>query len=167
MTAGPRPSPFALYWTSATASYLGDGVRLVAVPLLAATLTARPAGIALVSAAAGVPWLLFGLVAGVAADRLRRDRLMTSLQAVRGCLGLALVAMEVIGVVGNVKQFSVREPPRSFIYLPFGQHYESEMTLHVSTASEAGAEAIAAPVRALVAGLDPALPSARTLTVTR
>ncbi|MHB1225435.1 MAG: ABC transporter permease, partial [Gemmatimonadaceae bacterium] len=66
--------------------------------------------------------------------------------------------MEVIGVVGNVKQFSVREPPRSFIYLPFGQHYESEMTLHVRTASEAGAEAIAAPVRALVAGLDPALP---------
>ena len=97
MTAGPRPSPFALYWTSATASYLGDGVRLVAVPLLAATLTARPAGIALVSAAAGVPWLLFGLVAGVAADRLRRDRLMTSLQAVRGCLGLALV----VGVAGH------------------------------------------------------------------
>jgi MFS family permease len=97
VTSGPRTSPFALYWTSATASYLGDGVRLVAVPLLAATLTDRPSGIALVSAAVGAPWLLFGLFAGVVADRIRRDRLMAWLQVVRGGVGLVLVA----GVAGH------------------------------------------------------------------
>jgi MFS family permease len=85
-------SLFALYWASATASYLGDGVRLVAVPLLAASLSSAPSDVAIVSVAAGLPWLLFGLPAGVVADRVHRARMMTALQVVRGGLGLALVA---------------------------------------------------------------------------
>lgn len=84
-------SLFALYWTSATASYLGDGLRLVAVPLLAASLSTEPSDVALVSVAAGLPWLLFGLPAGVVADRVRRASLMTALQVVRGGLGVAVV----------------------------------------------------------------------------
>jgi hypothetical protein len=52
------------------ASYLGDGVRVAALPLLAATLTTSPGEVALVSVAGGLPWLMFGLVAGLPLLRL-------------------------------------------------------------------------------------------------
>ncbi len=82
---------FGLYWSSATISFLGDGVRLVAVPLLAASLSSSVAEVALVAAAMGLPWLMFGLFAGVLVDRSERARLMVLLQAVRGAIGVALV----------------------------------------------------------------------------
>lgn len=50
---------FALFWTSATTSYLGDGIRFAALPLLAASLTTSPGEVAAVAVAGGLPWLLF------------------------------------------------------------------------------------------------------------
>lgn len=86
---------FALYWSSATVSYVGDGVRFAALPLLAATLTSSPAGVASIAVAAGLPWLFFGLVAGVLVDRVDRMRLMALAQLVRAGAGAAVV----IGIV--------------------------------------------------------------------
>lgn len=85
-------SRFGLYWSSATASYLGDGVRFAALPLLAASLSSSPADVAWVSGAVGLPWLLFGLVAGVIVDRVQRARLMALVQLARAVVGGAVVA---------------------------------------------------------------------------
>lgn len=94
---------FALYWTSATTSYVGDGVRFAALPLLAAALSSAPGEVAAVSVGVGLPWLLFGLVAGVVVDRLDRLRLMMATQALRAGAGLVLVlgvATDRLGIPG-------------------------------------------------------------------
>lgn len=88
------------YWLSATSSYLGDGVRVTAIPLLAASLSSSPGRVAAVSAAATLPWLLFGLPAGVLADRLPRARLMAWLQVGRGVAGLLAVVGVLTGHIG-------------------------------------------------------------------
>ncbi len=78
---------FWLYWASTTTSYLGDGIRFVALPLLAATLTSSPAQVASIALAAGLPWPIFGLIAGVVVDRLDKNQLLLTTQAMRAALG--------------------------------------------------------------------------------
>lgn len=84
---------FRLYWFSASVSYLGDGVRFAAVPLLAAALSPRPADVAAVAVAEGLPWLLFGLFVGVLVDRLPRLSLMSVMQLARTVLTFAIAAL--------------------------------------------------------------------------
>ncbi len=55
---------FWLVWWASTISTLGDGIRYVAFPLVAATLTKDPQAVSLVFAAGYLPWPLFGLVGG-------------------------------------------------------------------------------------------------------
>ncbi len=81
---------FWLYWLSTTLSYLGDGARFVAIPLLAAMLTSSPARVALVAVVAGLPWPFFGLLAGVLVDRADKNRLLSAMQAARALLGFAI-----------------------------------------------------------------------------
>ena len=82
-------------WAASAISNLGDGVRLTALPLLAATLTRDPVSVAMVTLAASLPWLLFALVAGAIADRTDRKRLMVGANGFRalvvGLLGLAIL----------------------------------------------------------------------------
>ena len=80
-------------WTAATASNIGDGIVLAALPLLAADLTREPLGVAATTIAVRLPWLLFGLFAGVIVDRMDRLRLMivTDLGRVVAFLGIALI----------------------------------------------------------------------------
>ncbi len=61
-------------WSAATASALGDGLRRVALPLLAVHLTRDARLVALVAAAGTVPWLVFGLPVGALVDRWDRRR---------------------------------------------------------------------------------------------
>ncbi len=61
-------------WSASTASALGDGLRRVALPLLAVHLTTDPRQVALVAAAGTVPWLVFGLPVGTLVDRWDRRR---------------------------------------------------------------------------------------------
>lgn len=67
---------FWTVWTAATSSNIGDGIVLAALPLLAAKLTRDPLGIATTTIAVRLPWLVFGLFAGVIVDRTDRLRLM-------------------------------------------------------------------------------------------
>ncbi|GAA4623759.1 MFS transporter [Cellulomonas oligotrophica] len=81
--APPRLGPrFHALVAASGAANLGDGVVQVAVPLLALGLTRAPGQIAMVSAAAWVPWLVLGLVAGVVVDRT--DRRLTQTVALTG-----------------------------------------------------------------------------------
>jgi hypothetical protein len=78
-------------------SYLGDGVRFVALPLLAATLTSSPARVASVTVAAGLSWPLFGLLAGVVVDRVNKNQLLVRAQAIR----TALVFLTAFGIAAG------------------------------------------------------------------
>ncbi|ADG75845.1 major facilitator superfamily MFS_1 [Cellulomonas flavigena DSM 20109] len=66
---GPR---FRALLVASGAANLGDGILVVAVPLLAIGFTRSPGRIALITAAAWLPWLLLGIVAGVVVDRADR-----------------------------------------------------------------------------------------------
>ncbi|MEO3875116.1 MFS transporter [Nonomuraea sp. B12E4] len=66
---------YRLLWTARTVSVTGSEVSKLAIPLTAVTLlTASPSQMGLLTAAASVPALLFGLQSGAIADRLTRHR---------------------------------------------------------------------------------------------
>lgn len=80
-------------------SNLGDGIRLTALPLLAATLTRDPLAVSGVVAATTAPWIFFGPIGGSQVDRTNRKLLMIGGQVVRGLVvaGLAvLVAADAV-----------------------------------------------------------------------
>jgi MFS family permease len=91
----PLPKRFWLLWSGSAGSNLGDGVALVALPLMALHLTSNPQLISLVGAAQTIPWLLFGLVAGALVDSADRYRLCVVVNAIRSA-GLALFSVLVI-----------------------------------------------------------------------
>jgi len=88
--------PFHILWLSTAVSNLGDGITLVVLPLLAASLTRDPALIAGVATAQRLPWLFFTLISGVMVDRADRRRLQVYTNLFRavilGALAVALLA---------------------------------------------------------------------------
>ena len=86
---------YAKLFAARTFSNLGDGMTLVAGPLLAATLTRDPLQIAGLAFAQRLPWLLFALLSGALVDRLDKRRLMAAVDAFRsaavGGLGVAVL----------------------------------------------------------------------------
>jgi len=85
--------PFWTVWIATTASNVGDGIVLAALPLLAASITREPMAVAATTIAIRLPWLIFGLFAGVIVDRTDRLRLMitTDLGRAVAFAGIALV----------------------------------------------------------------------------
>lgn len=71
-------------------SNTGDGIRLAALPLLAASLTSSPLLIAAVTAAQYLPWVTFAPVGGALVDRWDRRRTILVTQAWRGMVALGL-----------------------------------------------------------------------------
>src|SRR3712207_9500604 len=71
---------------------LGDGIALAAGPLLVASQTDDPLLVALGALLQRLPWLLFGLYAGVLADRLDRRLLVLAVSAARTAVLVVLAA---------------------------------------------------------------------------
>ena len=79
-----RPAPDSLwadpdwrrYWTSRVVSYAGGTVIFVAAPILVYSLTRSALLTGVTTATEGLPYLLFGLLAGALSDRVDRQRLM-------------------------------------------------------------------------------------------
>ncbi len=88
---------FGRLWTAAVLSKFGDSLRTAALPLLAASLTADPLLITLVSACGYLPWLLFGLLGGAVADRVDQRRAMWAVDVVRGVLMAAFAVAVALG----------------------------------------------------------------------
>jgi MFS family permease len=84
-----------------TVSSVGAGVYVSALPLLAYTITRDPRLIALVSAAAFVPWLVLSLPAGVIVDRYDRGVLMWRSQLAEGLM-IAMIAVLVLAHVIDI-----------------------------------------------------------------
>lgn len=104
-SAGPRDGlgrPFWLLWAAAQASSLGDGLVLVAFPLLAASLTHDPRLIAGVAVAQRLPWLVCSLPAGALADRLDRRRLVAVVESARMVILVILGAIVALGATALV-----------------------------------------------------------------
>jgi MFS family permease len=71
---------------------LGDGITLAAGPLLVASQTHSPLAVAMAALLQRLPWLLFGLYAGVVADRLNRRTIVIATGLVRAVILLLLTA---------------------------------------------------------------------------
>jgi MFS family permease len=71
---------------------LGDGITLAAGPLLVASQTHNPLAVAMAAFLQRLPWLLFGLYAGVVADRLDRRFIVITAGLVRVAILLLLTA---------------------------------------------------------------------------
>ena len=89
---GPSlPRNFRLLWAATALSNLGDGLRLVAMPLLATSVTSDPRLIAGVVVAQRLPWLFFILPGGAWADRFDRRLLRMRLDMARAAVMAVLV----------------------------------------------------------------------------
>jgi len=98
VSLGPQ---FTKVWAASTISALGDGVTVVAMALLVASLTGSPLVVSGAVFAAALPWLLFSLLSGGLVDRLDRRRVMIAVDTVRG------IAIDILGVAIAVDRASV------------------------------------------------------------
>ncbi len=87
-----RNRNFALFYVGQASGYVGDGLRLIAIPLLVYHLTGSALSIGITYALELGPFALFGLIGGSLADRLDRRRLMIACDFVR-FLVMALFAL--------------------------------------------------------------------------
>ncbi|MEV4661372.1 MFS transporter [Micromonospora echinofusca] len=95
-----RSRNFGLLLAGQTVSELGTRVSNVAVPLLAVgTLDASVFQVALLTALAWLPYLIFSLPAGVLADRVDQRRLMVACDLGRAGL---LLSVPVVALVGQL-----------------------------------------------------------------
>ncbi|MGI6878158.1 MFS transporter [Microbacterium sp. gxy059] len=90
------------FWAATAAVNLGDGIRVAAFPLVAASLTDDALLVGAVAAAAALPWLVTGLVAGAWADRGNARALLVGADALRAAvLGVLVVTFALdMGSIG-------------------------------------------------------------------
>jgi MFS family permease len=94
-------SSFWRLFASSGTSNLADGIALVAIPLLAASITRDPVQISALEAVAYVPWLLLALPGGALVDRLDRRRAMAVANVGRAAVFAALglvVGLDVVSM---------------------------------------------------------------------
>ncbi|MFF5069808.1 MFS transporter [Micromonospora olivasterospora] len=91
---------YRLLWSAAVASRFGDSLRTPALALLAATLTRDPRAVVVVTIAAQLPPMLFGLLGGVYADRWDRRRTMAAVDGLRAAVVAALAVLVATGRAG-------------------------------------------------------------------
>lgn len=95
----PLGADFWKLWTSSAVTNLGDGITMVAGPLLVASISTNPAAVAGAAFAQQLPWLLFALLSGAWADRLDRRRLVVTVNLIRAAALAVLAASLVTGTV--------------------------------------------------------------------
>lgn len=85
---------------SSWVSNVGDGIGVAAGPLLVASLTEDPTVVAMAVLLQRLPWLLFGLHAGLVADRLDRRVIVVVVNVLRATV-LAVLAFTIVsGTIG-------------------------------------------------------------------
>ncbi|WP_329200216.1 MULTISPECIES: MFS transporter [unclassified Streptomyces] len=94
---------FRFFFLSRTISGLGSAVTTVVLPVLTYQQTRSPLLVSLVAAAGTLPYLLFGLVAGVVADRVDRRRLMVAADILNAACLATIPAAAALGVLTGVQ----------------------------------------------------------------
>ncbi|MBT2417308.1 MFS transporter [Streptomyces sp. ISL-22] len=103
----PLSGAFRKLWGAYAVSGLGDGIRVTALPLMAATLTGDPQEVALVATFERLPWLLFALIGGAAADRVDRRKLMIGIDVLRCLLVAGFIASALGGTLSPALLYAV------------------------------------------------------------
>jgi MFS family permease len=93
----PLGRRFRLLLSASVCSGLGNGMAATAFPLLAARMTDDARLVVGVTVASYLPWLLFGLPAGVLGDRYRPERLVPVVEGLRSALLLAFAVVVAAG----------------------------------------------------------------------
>ena len=95
-----RHGDFVRLWAGTFVSLFGSQVSLLALPLTAVvTLGAGPREMGVLSATRWLPYLLFGLFAGVWIDRVQRRLLMIWMDLGRAAVAAAIPAAALLGVL--------------------------------------------------------------------
>lgn len=95
-----RHRDFMLLWVGQSVSRFGDQFTGLAIPIIAVfSLGAQSAEMGLLAAAGTLPFLLFGLVAGVWVDRWRRRRVLIAADLARGSLIGLIAALGLVGLL--------------------------------------------------------------------
>src|SRR5687767_12609326 len=89
---------FSGLWTATGLANLGDGLYLLALPLIALQLTTSAGLIAGVTVMLTLAWPLFGVHAGLFVDRVDRRRLVAAVNIVRA---IALATLSVALLTGS------------------------------------------------------------------
>ena len=76
--AAGLPSSFRRLLVAWAGSLTGDGLRVVALPLLAVSVNPSAAAVAAVAVASTLPWLLVAIPAGALVDRLDPAKVMAT-----------------------------------------------------------------------------------------
>lgn len=90
---------FRRTWLASAVSNVGDGLRLAALPLLAASLTRDPILIASLTVTLRLPGLLFALPFGVVVDRVNRKRMLIRVTLARSGILAILAASVVLDII--------------------------------------------------------------------
>src|SRR4029450_12583055 len=91
---------FALPWTGAAVSLLGDGVYIVAIAWQVYELSDTPTALSLVGVAWTLPMAAFLLVGGVVSDRFDRREIMIATDLVRA---VAVAVIAVLSITGTLE----------------------------------------------------------------
>lgn len=100
-TPPPLGSDYKRLWLATAVSNVGDGVRIAALPLLAASFTRDPLLISGVLFATKLPWLLFSLHSGAIVDRVDRRKLMILVAVLRGAV-MGALALSLMANAGGI-----------------------------------------------------------------
>jgi hypothetical protein len=94
---------FLKLWTSETISQFGSQFTGLALPLTAIIiLGAKSVEVGILNFAGSVPWLIFGLIAGVWIDRHRKQRIMVTSNILRGSLLALIPITAVLGIIAKL-----------------------------------------------------------------
>src|SRR5215469_7242866 len=91
---------FWIFWSGQAISNLGSSFTTLALPLLVYKLTGSAVNLALSSAAAFLPYLLFGLIIGAWVDRTDRKRLMVRVDSGQAVVIASIPTLAAIGHLG-------------------------------------------------------------------
>jgi MFS family permease len=94
-----RAGDFWIYWTGQTISLIGSALTNFALPLLVFKLSGSALDLGIATAAAWLPYLIFGLPIGTWVDRISRKGLMISMDIVRAAL---LAVVPTLALVGHL-----------------------------------------------------------------
>ena len=95
--SGGLSADFLKFWVGQTISNLGSSFTLWAVPLLVFKLTHSAVSLGIATAAAFLPYLLFGLVLGAWMDRVDRKRTMIGLDLLNAVVILSIPLVATLG----------------------------------------------------------------------
>ncbi len=95
---------FLLYWLAATVSAAGSSITLVVAPILIFQMTGSAPLTGALAATEALPYLVFGLFAGAAADRVNRPRLMTATSFLQG---VVLATIPIAASLGQLQPLHI------------------------------------------------------------